>query len=1017
MEYKNSSLKIRLFFVALFFTMLGFPSYAQTIAISGVVKEASTGEFVIGANVVEEGTTNGTITNFDGEFSLNVKADANLIVKFVGYKDAVIAVAGRHSFVVELQEDAVMLTEVVAIGYGSQTKKELTGAVASVKSESFNKGIQSSATGLLQGKVAGLNIVKLGGGDPTNKDYNVQLRGVGSLKGSQSPLFIIDGVPGGDINSVNPNDIESIDVLKDGSAAAIYGTRANAGVILVTTKRGTQGKAQIEYSGNLSADAISKKLRVLNAAEYRELMIPKGRADEGANTDWLKEITRPLAFSQQHNVAMSGGTENFTFRGSVGYKSNQGLAIESAYNEILTRFSANQKGLNGRLDLAYDFSYSKHEKSWVDYEAFNQALKNNPTRGVRYDDAVGQDPSHADFERYTMYGGYVEPDGFSTYNPVPIITGIDDDGKGDSFLGSVRASFNINDNFKIGSFVSYQSGNTWTGKYWHKTTRYGEGEKRKGIASHSYGGYANKLIENTLQYVNQFGMHAVSGLLGQSYQYNEWIGFNGTNTDFITNLYSYHNMGAGMGLKKNDDRVGLGSYKDSDKLASFFARVMYNYNQRYFLNASVRMEGSSRFGPKADPVLGRYGLFPALSGSWRIKDEDFMSSVDFIYDMKIRAGVGVTGNMPHDTNLYIQRVGPTGDYVFLDGEYVQPWGIASNINEFLKWEKKTEYNLGIDADFFKDKLSVVLDGYYRNTTNLLWEYNVPMPPYPYGKMWDNYGQIQNYGVELTLNSHIYQQKDLDIHGGLILAWNRNMVTRISSGYEGTSDNKPILDVGYISGDGETGVNVMRLQEGEPIGNFYGFKFLRVDEAGKQVFVRLNSKGEVVGETTSPSETRDKMIIGNAQPLLTYGFNFNVSYKQFDLGTNFRGQIGGTIFNMKRYFYENINSAENVLWSAFEGEMGKLASTETRRFSDYFLEDASYLRLNDVTLGYKIATTKEVAKYISDIRLSLTVQNAFVITGYKGVDPEVNQGGLDPGIDGLNYYPKQRSFLFGLNFKF
>lgn len=1007
----------RVVMIALLFFVVVVNAAAQRKTVTGIVTD-ETGEPVIGASILEKGTTNGMMTNFNGEFSLDIASNGTLVVSYVGYKTQEVPVAGKSRITISLEEDSQLLREVVAIGYGSQTKKELTGAVSSIKPESFNKGIQSSATGLLQGKVAGLNIVKLGGGDPTNKDYNVQLRGVGSLKGSQSPLFIIDGVPGGDINSVNPNDIESIDVLKDGSAAAIYGTRANAGVILITTKRGESGgKSKIEYSSNLSADVISKKLRVLTADEYREKMVPLGRGDEGASTDWLKEITRPVAFSQQHNVAISGGTKDFSFRGSVGYKSNQGLAIESEYKEILTRFSANQKGLNDKLDLAYDFSYSKHEKSWVDYEAFNQALKNNPTRAVLYDKSVAQDPSNPDYQKYLMYGGYVEPDGFSTYNPVPIIKGIDDDGSGNVFLGSVRVSFAINQNLKIGSFISYQNGDSWSGKYWQKTTRYGEGQPRGGIAKQYYSGYSNRLIENTMQYSNQFNSHSVSGLIGQSYQINEWNHFEGTNTDFITNLYSYYNLGAGMGLKKNDDRVGLGSNKDSDKLASFFARVMYNYNQKYFLNASVRMEGSSRFGPKASELLGRYGLFPALSGSWRIKDESFMRSIEFVEDLKIRAGVGVTGNIPHETNLYIQRVGPTGDYVFLNGEFVQPWGINSNINEYLRWEKKTEYNIGVDADLFKDKLSIVLDGYYRNTSNLLWEYNVPMPPYPYGKMWDNYGQIQNYGVELTLNSNIYRQKDLSINGGLIVAWNRNMVKRISSGYEGTSDNRSFLDVGYIGGDGETGVNVMRLQEGEPIGNFYGFKFLRINDEGQQVFVRLDSKGAIVGETTNPSQTRDKMIIGNAQPLLTYGFNFNVAYKKFDLGSNFRGQIGGTIFNMKRYFYENINSAENVLLSAFEGEMGKLASTETRMFSDYFLEDASYLRLNDVTLGYKIDTSKEVAKYISDIRLSLTVQNAFVITGYKGVDPEINQGGLDPGIDGLNYYPKQRSFLLGIQLKF
>lgn len=1013
MNYFNvrKSKKVALaFFLSVFFCVSAF---AQQTLVKGVVED-NQGEPIIGAYVTVKGAAGvGTITDFDGNFELNVSSSATLIVSYTGYQRKEIPVAGKTSLKVTLAEEAIGLNEVVFTGYGSQTKREVTGSVSSVKAESFNKGIVANPVGLLQGKVAGLNITKLGGGDPTNKDFNIQLRGVGSLSGNSQPLFIIDGVPGGNINSVNPNDVESIDVLKDGSAAAIYGTRANAGVILITTKRGQEGKTKAEYSGSFGADVIAKKLRVLTADEYRTLV---GGTDEGGNTDWLSEITRPVAFSQQHNVAISGGGKGFNYRGSVGYKSNQGLAIKSEYQEVLARLAANQKALNDKLELAYDFSYSHNDKTWVDYEAFNQALKNNPTRSVFYDPSVGTDPSNPNYNKYNWYGGYNEPDGFSTYNPVPIITGIDDDGRSDVFLGSVRATLSLTNKLRLGTFLSYETGNTWTGKYWDKTTRYNEGYARNGIASHSYSNYQNQLIENTLQYTDQLAAHSISGLLGQSYQYKMWNGFSATNTDFITNLYSYNNLGAGMGVKNNDDRIGMASYQDSDKLASFFARAMYNYNQKYYVNASIRMEGSSRFGPKADPVLGRFGLFPAISGSWRMKEESFLRSIKEINDLKIRAGVGVTGNMPSETNLYIQKVGPTGDYVWLDGEFVQPWGITSNTNEELRWEKKTEYNIGIDGEFFNSKLSATIDGYYRNTTDLLWQYNVPVPPYPYGRMWDNHGQVENYGVELSVNGNIFKNTDWTVDAGLVASWNCNMVTRISSGYSEGTDNPSFMDVGGISGDGETGVNIMRLEEGKPIGNFYGYKFIRISDEGKWVFEKLNAAGEVVGETSSPNPSRDKQVIGNAQPLVTGGFNINASYKQFDLSANFRGQIGGKIFNQKSYFYGNKGSAtDNYLYSAFEGEAAKL--NDSRQFSDFYLEDASYLRLNDVTLGYNVKTSPTIAKYFTDMRVTFTVQNAFVLTSYTGVDPEVNQGGLAPGIDGLNYYPKQRSFLLGLNFTF
>lgn len=1014
MNYFNvrKSKKVALaFFLSVFFCVSAF---AQQTLVKGVVED-NQGEPIIGAYVTVKGAAGvGTITDFDGNFELNVSSSATLIVSYTGYQRKEIPVAGKTSLKVTLAEEAIGLNEVVFTGYGSQTKREVTGSVSSVKAESFNKGIVANPVGLLQGKVAGLNITKLGGGDPTNKEFNIQLRGVGSLKGNAQPLFIIDGVPGGDINSVNPNDVESIDVLKDGSAAAIYGTRANAGVILITTKRGQEGKTKAEYSGSFGADVIAKKLRVLTADEYRNLV---GGIDEGGNTDWLSEITRPVAFNQQHNVAISGGGKGFNYRGSVGYKSNQGLAIESEYQEVLARLAANQKALNDKLELAYDFSYSHNEKSWVDYQAFNQALINNPTRSVFYDPSVGLDPSNPNYDKYYMYGGYTEADGFASYNPVSIIKGIDDDGRGDVFLGSVRATLSLTNKLRLGSFVSYQTGNEWFGKYHKKTTRYEEGASRNGIAKQQYKNYANQLIENTLQYTDQFGGHSISGLLGQSFQYNQWSEFNAVNTDFITELYTYNRLEGGMGVKNNDDKIEMKSKKDSDKLASFFARAMYNYNQKYYVNASIRVEGSSRFGPKADPVLGRYGLFPAISGSWRVKEESFLRSVKDINDLKVRAGVGVTGNMPSETNLYIQRVGPIGDYVWLDGAFVQPWGIVSATNENLRWEKKTEYNIGIDGEFFNSKLSATIDGYYRNTTDLLWEYEVDLIEYGFGKRWDNHGQVENYGVELSVNGNIFKNSNWNVDAGIVAAYNRNMVTRISSGYSlGTDNNKTFMDVGSISGDGETGVNVMRLEEGKPIGNFYGYKFIRISDEGKWVFEKLNAAGEVVGETSSPNPSRDKQVIGNAQPLLTGGFNLNVSYKQFDLSANFRGQIGGTIFNQKRYFYENLKSTtENYLYSAFEGEAARL--NDNRQFSDFYLEDASYLRLNDVTLGYNVKTSPELAKYFTDMRVTFTVQNAFVLTSYTGVDPEVKQGGLDPGIDDLNYYPKQRSFLLGLNFTF
>ena len=985
---------------------------AQSVTVTGNVTD-QTGEVVIGASILEKGTTNGTITDFDGNFSISVDANATLVISYVGYQTQEVAINGKKVVNVVMADDAQLLQEVVAVGYGTQTKKEITGSVSSVKAESFNQGVSANPMGLIQGKVAGLTIIKNGGDDPAQNSYNVQLRGVGSLSGSASPLYVIDGVPGGDLSSVLPSDIESIDVLKDGSAAAIYGTRANAGVILITTRRGSKdGKFHAEYNGTVSTGVIANAPRVLTAEEYREKMVKGGFGgiDYGANTNWLKEITR-TPISHTHNVSISGGTENFNFRASAGYRGLQGVALNSDYEELNARFAANQKTLNKRLELAYDFSYTSSDKGWANYDNFNQAVRSNPTMPVR-----------SDKEDFIKYGGYFESDNFYTRNPVSDIMQTTNDQKDQVVIGSVRATLNIIDGLKFSTFYSIQNNTSWNGKYQNSTLRdvYGKG----GSASQSYSGYTQQVVENTLQYVAQWDAHAFQAMIGQGYQTETFQGFNAYNTGFPLDKLLYNNLGLGTGIvdgKGASAYAGLGSYKYKDKLASFFARVMYNYDQRYFLSASVRFEGSSKFGAKADPVLGQWGIFPSISGSWSIIDEEFMEDVENLNDLKIRLGYGVTGNMPGDHYLYAMKVGAGGDYIFSNGKFIQPWGPQSNVNETIRWEEKHEYNFGIDFGAFANRFSGSLDAYFRNTTDLLYEYDVPVPPYPFGKMWDNYGIIHNYGVELQLNGTAIQTKDWTWDLGFNAAWNRNMVVRITGDQYGAEGVESFVNTGYISsGDGETGNYTMRLAEGQPIGNFYGYKYYGIDKDGNWVFE--TPKG---GYTKNPTEA-DKQIIGNAQPLLTLGFNTTLRYKEFDLAMNFRGQIGGLIFNETRYFYENTRGVENCLASAFEGEAAYMLAwkdsgsekASLRRFSDFYLEDASYFKLNDLTIGYTPKLSENFSKWVSYIRVYFTAQNLFTLTGYSGHDPSsVSMAGLTPGFDGRSYYPTQRSFNLGLQFKF
>ena len=989
-------MKNKTFLLVLFAALFSVAANAQ---ITGTVLEDATDFPVIGASVIEVGTTNGVITDFDGNFILNVAEGAQIQISYMGFAPQTLA--AKDGMVVRLAEDTQVLQEVVAIGYGSQTKKEITGSVSSVKAEDFNQGVAANPMGLIQGKVAGLTIIKNGGDDPAQNGYQVQLRGVGSLKGDASPLYVIDGVPGGDLSSVLPSDIESIDVLKDGSAAAIYGTRANAGVILITTKRGSKdGKFHAEYNGSVNTAVMADAPRVLTAEEYRQYMVAAGRGtDMGGNTDWMKAITR-TPVSHTHNVSISGGTENFNFRASAGYRGLQGMVINSDFEEINARFAANQKALNKRLELAYDFSYTSIEKAWANYDNLNQAIRANPTM-----------PIYSDDPKFAKYGGYYESDNFYSWNPVSDIEQTTNDAKDQVIMGSVRATLNIIEGLKFSTFYSIQNNHSWNGKYQKSTLRSVEG--KGGVANQSYGAYTQQVVENTLNYINEWNGHAFQAMLGQSYQTGLSQGFNAYNSDFPLDDLLYNNLGMGEGKKEGADTyANMGSYKYKDKLASFFARVMWNYDQRYFLNASIRFEGSSKFGPKADPLLGQWGVFPSISGSWNIKGEDFMSDIEQLNELKVRLGYGVTGNQPGDHYLYLMRVAPGGDYLWSNGAFIQPWGPASNVNESLRWEEKHELNFGVDFAAFKNRFSGSLDAYFRNTTDLLWEYDVPMPPYPFGKMWDNYGQIHNYGIELLLNGNLMETKNFKWDMSFNASWNRNMVVRITGEKYGQEGVETYMNVGGIGGDGLTGVHAMRLQEGEPIGNFYGFKAAGLDEKGTMWYYKAD------GSLTKAPKESDKQIIGNAQPYVNFGLNTTLRYKEFDFALNFRGQIGGTYFNETRFFYEQTRGVENCLLSAWNANNGTGAPYFTRVMSDYYLEDATYLKLNDLTIGYTPTLSQEFAKYVSYIRVYFTAQNLFTLTGYSGHDPSsVNMSGLTPGYDGRSYYPTQRTFNLGLQFRF
>lgn len=981
--------------LVLFTALSCFSAYAQSSTITGTVVDEA-GEPIIGAYITYSSNTSvGAITDFDGEFELSVPGKDDLIFSYTGYETQKVSQAGKKVLNVTLKEVSTTLNEIVAIGYGSQTKKELTGSVTSVKSENFNQGSFNSTQGLLQGKVAGLSMSKSGGNDPANRDYNVQIRGTGSLTGTTSPLYIIDGVPGASMNNVNPNDIESMDVLKDGSAAAIYGTRANAGVVIVTTKKGKEGKTLVEYNGSVRTDMVNGKINVLSADEY----VARGGVNYGYQTDWFKEITQ-VPISTEHNLALSGGMEKVNYRASVNFKDNNGLARNSSYQEIIGRVNVNQKALNKMLEFNYDLSYSSTSSKWVDYAAFEQSIKYNPTFPIHSDPS---DPL------YTTYGGYYQNfDKNGMYNPVAIIDQLTKDGHDQTFLGSIRATLTPIKGLKISGFGSYQYYNQTTGDYNPIDSR--ESQGTNGYAKKYNQNNTTRMVEATAQYGNEIKRNAFTFLLGYAYQDFSKEDFSASNTQFSVNSFSYNALGKGQGLSMlseggSMDGISVSSYKEEWKLASFFGRFIYNYDQRYFFNASVRYEGSSKFGAN-----NRWGWFPAVSASWLITNEKFMENQSVVEELKLRAGYGVTGNVPDDCYPWIGRMTQNEDYAYFGDKKVATWSLATNPNPNLKWETKGEVNVGVDFSFLKGRLTGSIDYYNRTTYDLLYNYAVDPTKYPVSNMLVNYGTLSNQGIEVSIGGIPVKTDKFVWNLGMTLAHNENKVVRLGNDEFKFPEADRKRGVVSSNAAGWTSQRLQYLEEGKSIGNFYGIKFSRIDENG--VFYGFDKNGNE--KKFSSLKESDKVILGNALPVLNWGISSMMTFYGVDLSFNLRGAFGGWLVNTNRIAYGNKNSLAN-------GNMMICKDNDyatPKIMTDYYMESGTYAKLGDLTIGYTFNIKENVAKYLSKARIYVTGQNIVTLSNYSGIDPEaVNMTGLEPGIEELTYYPTARTFMLGVNLAF
>lgn len=952
-------------------------SFAQS-KINGSVIDKSSGQPMPGVSVSIKDTQQGTLTDEGGNFSLSVPDGGVLVFSFIGYENKEVSITGGVTQInIELAESVQSLDELVILGYGSTTKKEVTGAVATLKSKDFNGGIYSDALGLIQGKVAGLNISTPNGADPMS-GYQITLRGINTLEGGQGPLVIIDGVIGGDIKNVNFQDVESFDVLKDGSAAAIYGTRGSSGVIIITTKKGRAGEPVLEYSAQVSAQVNPRTFKNLNAKEFEKAInryAPEAAPSSlfGHRTNWFEEVTRDLPVSYQQSLSLSGGTDKISHRTSVLHSINQGLLNYNEARRLMFKTNIQQKSFNDRLLVDLTITNNIRTAKPANYEVFRQAFIQNPTQPVR-DDA---DPTK---------GGYSYVQALEYSNPVAMLKERTRNSKTNDFVMALRGTIKLTNDLKWDNFISlFKSDweeNSYKTRYYPNTPT--------GEAEISNGRSENILYESTVSYGKSFGDHDLQTVAGYSYQENtdntSYVG----NGGFDTDVFEYNNIGAGSYFKSGQG--DLGSYKESSKIISLFARVMYNFNEKYLASFSLRRDGSTKFG-----INNKWGLFPAVSVGWRLEKEQFLENVSWINSLKVRAGYGVTGNQsvsPYASQLLLEKIGN----FYYNGQWIASYGPGQNPNPDLKWEEKHELNLGTDFSLLNNRLSGSVDYYLRRTVDLIWEFGVNMPPYVASTLLTNVGVISNRGVELTLNATLIHRGNFTWNSILTATHNKNFLDKLSNKEFPAST----YDFGFIGGT--IGVNTQRIKEGEELGSFYGPIYLGLDENGNERFKNANPIGQV--------DKSDWEKIGTANPIAFLGWSNNFSYKNLSLSLTFRGQVGGKVLNSYRLYYETWYGLglRNVAHST----IGLPDKNKAVIYSSRYVEDASFLKLDNIAFGYNF---KLNSKYISRLTAQLAAQNVFMITGYKGVDPEVNQQGLEPGIERLSYYPRTTSITLGINATF
>lgn len=992
-QLKNARLRPFALFMALFLMNVSW-AFAQ-LTVTGNVQSTS-GEPLIGVNVIEKGTTNGTVTDLDGNYTLRVAKGKTLVFSYIGFLSQEVVVNGAKVNVT-LKEDTETLDEVVVIGYGSMARKDVTSSITTVKADLLNVGVFSDAASMLQGKVAGLTITTTG--DP-NGSPSITLRGSSSLRTGQAmqPYYVIDGIPGVDISMVAPDDIESIDVLRDATATAIYGSKAANGVIIINTKKGKHGaeRTNVSYSGYVAFDNILNTLDMASADDLRAYAEATGATlanDMGANTNWQDEVLR-TAISTNHNLSINGGAGKTTYMASINYQDREGVITGSSMDRLNVRSLVTTKVLKDRLELSAGVNarYGKAIGVPMNNEGASVLDAMNyfsPMLPVRNED-----------------GSWATGSGSKNYNPLSLIYENTSETmyKNTKLLG--KASLEIIEGLKWNvnySFTNNQS--TYSAYDSHNTQLEGISAYNGRATRNTYFGHEH-IFETFGNYDTTINdIHKLSVMAGYSWEEKmSNDGFGLTVHDFYDDVLKWNQLTYASTID-GIPAVQSGT-KETIRNISFYGRASYSFNSKYMIQATVRRDGSSVFGKN-----NQWGTFPSVSVAWNITEENFMKNQNLFDNLKFRLGYGVSGNaLGFGAYTAIATYGASGFFDY-NGKQWRTLAATKNANPDLKWETTGMFNVGLDYGLLNGRLSGTIEFYNKKTKDLIWNYPVSTNLYPFGDIAANVGEITNQGIEVSINAVPVQTKNFTWNTTVTLSHNKNTVNRLSNDkFEVGVFTQGDPMVAGVSSEGYT----QRIIEGEPLGTFFTYEFAGFNDAGKATYyVRDENTGERTGETTEQPGYKDRTITGCAQPKLNFGWNNTFNYKNWNATVFFTGVFGNDIYNGTRANYmspEMLAGGKNVLKEFLDNP-----TTSASLPSDRFIENGSYLRLSTLSLGY---TFKNFNGWLQNLQLYVTCNNLFTITGYKGLDPEVNMGGIDPGIDyRWSVYPHTRTTMVGVKINF